>query len=165
MKHTAILSVIFGVVLGCNAPQKPQLSIIRLRYNQSDIRKKFDTLYNNQKTDSGVYDGLLEQALAICFAENNTKDTITQDVFSSMYLNAYTARYDCVTTTTFQFPDGNITATGIFNLTPGDTIAPDHDFPISGGSAKYRNIYGTYTRKYHNGVYNVELRYYKLKAD
>lgn len=165
MKSIAILSILFLCLWSCNTPQKPQLTTIKLHYNQSDIRKKFDTLYNYQKTDSGIYDGLLEQALAICFAGDNIKDTITQDVFSSMYLNSFTGRYDCVTTTTFQFPDGNISATGIFNLSPGDTIAPDHDFPITGGSAAYRNIYGTYTRKYRNGVYNVELRYYKNKTD
>ncbi|OCX53742.1 hypothetical protein BEL04_05490 [Mucilaginibacter sp. PPCGB 2223] len=137
--------------------------VISLSYQNSDIRKQFDTLYSKQQASPGIYKGFTEQALAICHDSTPRKDTITQDVFSSMYLNPFTNRYDCVTTTTFRFADGTICAMGVFNLTPGDTIAPDHDFPITGGSATYRNIYGTYTRKYINGIYHVGLRYYKLE--
>jgi len=137
--------------------------VISLHYQGSDIQKQFDTLYRKQMASPGIYKGFTEQALAICHDSVTNKDTITQDVFSSMYLNAFTNRYDCVTSTTFRFADGTICATGVFNLTPGDTIAPNHDFPITGGSAAYRNIYGTYTRKYVNGTYHVELRYHKLE--
>jgi hypothetical protein len=148
-------------VWGCNQQRTDQHpTTILLTYNQQDIQKSFDTLYNYQKNDSGWYCGLSEQALAICH-EKRGKDPVTQDVFSSMYLNNTTGEYDCVTTTTFQFPDGSIVASGIFNLVPGSQIAPDHDFPVTGGSGKYRNTYGTYTRHYLNGVYHVKLQLHK----
>ncbi|WP_259068090.1 hypothetical protein HDF24_17855 [Mucilaginibacter sp. X4EP1] len=139
------------------------VTVISLSYRQKDIQKEFDTLYNHQKNKHGAYKGIIEQALAVCHNDEDRADTATQDVFSSMYLNHHTGQYDCVTTTTFKFPNGSISATGVFNLKPGDTIAPDHDFPIIGGSAAFSNIYGTYTRKYQNGIYHVELRYFKLK--
>lgn len=139
------------------------VTVISLSYRQKDIQKQFDTLYHYQKNKHGIYQGIIEQALAVCHKDDDQADTATQDVFSSMYFNHHTGQYDCVTTTTFKLHDGTISATGVFNLTPGDTIAPNHDFPISSGSAKYRDIYGTYTRKYQNGVYHVELRYFKLK--
>lgn len=156
-----------GILLLCaacvrNDHSKP--AIITLSYGQADIQKSFDTLFDNQQASPGIYKGMIEQALAICPGTAAHKDTITQDVLSSMYLNHYTGAYDCVTTTTFCFKDGNISAMGLFHLTPGDTIAPNHDFPITGGSGAYRNIYGTYTRTYKEGVYHVALRYYKLPA-
>jgi len=148
---------LFLLFASCRPHHPSPPVVISLNYQQSDIQKQFDTLYNYQQASPGVYKGFIEQALAICHGSG--KDSATQDVFSSMYLNLGSGQYDCVTTTVFQFPDGSITATGVFNLTPGDTIAPDHDFPITGGAAAYRNITGTYTRKYRNGVYHVELRY------
>ncbi|MFA6059506.1 MAG: hypothetical protein WC756_14965 [Taibaiella sp.] len=157
--------LIIGILLLCSAcgrynHSKP--TVVTFNYRQNDIQKSFDTLYHHQQTSSGLYMGFIEQALAICPGTTTHKDTITQDVLSSMYLNLYTGNYDCVTTTTFCFEDGNISATGMFHLTPGDTIAPDHDFPITGGSGAYHNIYGTYTRKYKDGIYHIELRYDKL---
>ena len=149
----------------CQQHKHPDLATIALTYQQTDIQKQFDTLYNYQLADSGVYKGLIEQALAICHDSTGKGGTITQDVFSSMYLNLSSGRYDCVTTTVFQLPDGTISATGVFNLTPGDTIAPNHDFPITGGSGAYRHVFGTYTRKYENGVYRVALRYYKSEQE
>jgi hypothetical protein len=156
-----ILPVICALIAfsACVQHKNPELSTVKLTY--AAIQKQFDTLYNHQQADSGVYKGLIEQALAICLDSTGSKDTITQDVFSSMYLNLYSGVYDCVTTTTFKFPDGTISAAGVFNLTPGDTIAPDHDFPVTGGSGAYQHVLGTYTRKYRDGVYHVELRYYK----
>jgi hypothetical protein len=157
--------LIIGTLLLCSAcgrynHSKP--TVVAFNYRQNDIQKSFDTLYHHQQTSSGLYMGFIEQALAICPGTTSHKDTITQDVLSSMYLNLYTGNYDCVTTTTFCFEDGNISAAGMFHLAPGDTIAPDHDFPITGGSGAYHNIYGTYTRKYKDGVYHVELRYDKV---
>ena len=137
-------------------------TVISLQYTQSDIQKQFDTLYNNQQTDTGLYNGFLEQALALCHDSIDEKKPITQDVFSSMYLNFGTKQYDCVTTTVFSFPDGTISANGIFQLEPNATIAPNHDFPIIGGSKAYKNITGTYTRVYKNGVYYVTLRFRSL---
>lgn len=137
-------------------------TVISLQYTQSDIQKQFDTLYHNQQTDTGLYNGFLEQALAVCHDSAHAKETITQDVFSSIYLNFGTKQYDCVTTTVFSFPDGTITANGIFQLEPNATIAPNHDFPITGGSKAYKNITGTYTRVYENGVYRVTLRFHSL---
>lgn len=155
MKQNLLISVLL-MLASCGQHKQP--TVISLSYKQSDIQRQFDTLYNKQQTDTGVYTGFMEQALAHC---HGNEDTVTQDVLSSMYLNQQTGNYDCVTTTTFQFPDGSITAMGIFNLVPGSGIAPDHDFPITGGSAAYRNIYGTYTRKYKDSVYYVVLQYYK----
>lgn len=149
----------------CQMERKPEPTTISLRYTQPEIQKAFDTLYNNQQSAPGVYAGLIEQALAHCHDHNNPENSITQDVFSSMYLNDSTHVYDCVTTTTFRFPDGTISATGVFNLTPGDSIAPDHNFPITGGSGKYRTSYGTYTRNYSNGIYHVKLRIYKRERE
>ena len=156
--------LIIGIILLCSACRPhnhPDPNIISLSYEQDDIQRSFDTLYQQQQTTSGLYMGFIEQALAIS-PRTKHKDTITQDVLSSMYLNRYTGNYDCVTTTTFCFKDGNISAIGMFHMVPGDTIAPDHDFPITGGSGAYRNIYGTYTRKYKDGVYHVKLRYDKI---
>lgn len=153
------------ILLLAFASCKEKHQTIQLTYDQHDIQKAFDTLYNYQQSrlpvngDSvSLYNGFTEQALAHCHREKDSS-VITQDVLSSMYLNNQTSQYDCVTVTTFQFTDGTITANGIFNLVPGDTIAPDHDFPITGGSGAYRNLYGTYTRKYSNGTYTVTLDY------
>ena len=162
MKIIAIICAV-ALLAACKQPRHAEATVISLNYRQGDIQKQFDTLYNYQQTKPGLYNGLTEQALATCHRDSTGKDTITQDVFSSMYLNFNNNLYDCVTTTTFRFADGTIAATGVFNLTPGATIAPDHDFPIIGGSGAYRNIYGTYTRKYTNNVYHVELKYYKLE--
>jgi hypothetical protein len=142
--------------VACRQDHRSAPVIVSLHYRQADIQHQFDTLYNYQQTTDSVYTGLTEQALAPC---HGRPDSITQDVFSSMYLNRYTGKYDCTTTTTFQFPDGIITAVGVFNLTPGSGIAPDHDFPITGGAGAYAGITGTYTRKYRDSVYHVELRY------
>lgn len=142
-------------ISACGVPHNE--TVISLTYQQKDIQKQFDTLYNYQQTN-GVYNGFIEQALAVC-----DDTTVTQDVFSSMYYNRNTGVYDCLTTTVFKFSDGTMTATGLFNLTPGDTIAPDHDFPVTGGSAVYSGVSGTYTRRYENGVYYVELRYVEVK--
>lgn len=152
-----------GILLlcACSQPRHPEPVVIRLYYTQHDIQKDFDTLYHNRQQSPGLYSGFIEQALASCHRDSALADTVTQDVLSSMYLDTGSNQYDCVTTTTFRFKDGSIAATGVFNLKPGDTIAPDHDFPITGGSAAYRNIYGTYTRTYRNGIYHVELRYVK----
>jgi len=158
MKTIPALCLLALLFSGCRQHRHSDATVISLNYRQSDIQKQFDTLYSYQQASPGVYKGFIEQALAVCHGRG--KDTATQDVFSSMYLNLRSGQYDCVTTTVFQFPDGSITATGVFNLTPGDTIAPDHDFPITGGAAAYRNITGTYTRKYRDGVYHVELRYH-----
>jgi len=136
-------------------------TVISLTYTQADIQKQFDTLYNHQQFKPGIYSGLIEQALAGCHPDSTSVDTIVQDVFSSMYLNQKSGVYDCITNTTFKFRDGTISAAGVFNLTPGDTIAPNHNFPITGGSAAYRDIFGTYTRQYKNGLYYVKLKYYK----
>jgi hypothetical protein len=160
MNHAMKYFLLAGILL--LAACKRQDKIIELQYTGADIQKQFDTLYNHQQADSGLYNGFTEQALATCHYVSDTAKTITQDVFSSMYLHFKTGLYDCVTTTTFQFPDGSIEAAGIFNLTPGATIAPDHDFPIIGGSGAYSNISGTYTRVYKNNVYHVVLRYHAL---
>ncbi len=156
--------VICTILILSACQQRKGAAIIMLSYQGSEIRKQFDTLYNYQQADSGVYKGLLEQALAISI-DSLSGDTITQDVFSSMYLNAFTGRYDCVTTTVFRLPHGSISAAGVFILTPGDTIAPDHDFPITGGSGAYRDVFGRYTRKYRHGIYEVALRYYTSKIE
>ena len=137
-------------------------SLISLTYTQPNIQKEFDTLYNNQLTVPNVYTGFIEQALANCQDSTGRLDSVTQDVFSSMYLDTTTHMYDCITTTVFRLPDGTISATGVFVMAPGTTIAPDHDFPITGGSGAYSHIYGTYTRKYRDSVYHVELKYYRL---
>jgi len=157
-----LLLFVFSLLLftACKPPHSE--TTISLQYTQPDIQKQFDTLYNHQQTDSGFYNGLLEQALAICHDSVHEDRKITQDVFSSMYLNFATRQYDCVTTTVFSFPDGTISANGIFQLQPDATIAPDHDFPITGGSKAYQNIAGTYTRVYKNGVYYVKLRFHAL---
>lgn len=154
-----ILPAALLAMVACNTGKAPADTLIHLNYTQPDIQNQMDTLYDHQQTSAGVYNGLAEQALAVCHGA----DTATQDVFSSMYLNRRTGVYDCVTTTVFRFRNGTITATGVFNLTPGDTIAPDHNFPITGGSGAYNDISGTYTRHYSNGVYHVELRYFKLR--
>ncbi|WP_448702685.1 hypothetical protein ACFGVR_10065 [Mucilaginibacter sp. AW1-3] len=160
----ANLTVIcFALLLSACSHRETNPTVISLTYTGNDIQKQFDTLYNYQQVKPGVYSGLIEQALAGCHRDTTSTDTIVQDVFSSMYLNKKAGVYDCITNTTFRFHDGTITAAGVFNLTPGDTIAPNHNFPIIGGSAAYRDIYGTYTRQYKNGVYHVELKYYKLK--
>ncbi len=163
MRTFIIAMVLLLGIAACHQPQQQQPTrsgpaLLVLDYTRHDIQLQFDTLYNHQQTKPGIYNGLLEQALAFGHFGG---DTVVQDVFSSMYLNFTTGVYDCVTTTTFTFPDGIITAAGVFNLTPGDTIAPDHDFPITGGSGAYQHIYGTYTRKYQDGVYRVELRYFE----
>jgi hypothetical protein len=102
----------------------------------------------------------MEQALAYCYDSNN-KQVATQDVFSSMYLDHKTRQYDCITNTTFHFADGDIISSGIFHLIPGnDSLPPDHDFPIVGGTGIYSNIYGTYTRKYFDTIFHVQLKYY-----
>ena len=160
MKPILLICVLLALS-ACNQHNRAAVTVVSLNYQQSDIQKQFDTLYNHQQTDAGVYKGFIEQALAVCHRNTDTAPAATQDVFSSMYLNLRSGQYDCVTTTVFQFPDGTISATGVFNLTPGDTIAPDHDFPITGGAGGYEGISGKYTRKYRNGVYHVELRYYK----
>lgn len=152
--------VICTILIFSACQQRKVPSTIILTYQDPEIRKQFDTLYNHQQTDSGVYKGLIEQALAIS-VDSISGDTTTQDVLSSMYLNAFTGRYDCVTTTVFRLPHGTISAAGVFILTPGDTIAPDHDFPITGGSGAYSHVLGTYTRKYRDGIYHVVLSYHK----
>lgn len=160
MKHTIVFACILLLLQACK-PSHPE-TVISLQYTQSDIQKQFDTLYHHQQTDSGLYNGLLEQALAVCHDSLSKNRPITQDVFSSMYLNFATKQYDCVTTTIFSFPDGTISANGIFQLEPNATIAPDHDFPITGGAKAYQNITGTYTRVYKDGVYYVKLRFHAL---
>ncbi len=145
---------------------------INLKYwpnslKRHDIDVSFDTLHNGNDTirykhnGSRVYsNGYLEQALAYCYDSAN-KETATQDVFSSMYMNPESNLYDCITNTTFHFVDGDIIASGIFHLVPGnDSLPPDHDFPIIGGSGSYANIYGTYTRRYRDTVFYVQLKYY-----
>jgi len=162
MKINFVVIAIVLMLAACGRHEtKP--TVISLTYTQADIQKQFDTLYNHQQFKPGIYSGLIEQALAGCHRDSTNADTIVQDVFSSMYLNQKSGVYDCITNTTFKFRDGTISAAGIFNLTPGDIIAPNHNFPITGGSAAYHDIFGTYTRQYKNGVYHVELKYYKLE--
>ncbi|MVT09306.1 hypothetical protein [Chitinophaga tropicalis] len=163
MRNTLIICTALIILSACGQLENSNSTVISLSYEQTDIQKQFDTLYNYQQTSMGAYKGFIEQALAICHGDKT--DTITQDVFSSMYLNQQTGRYDCITTTVFQFPNGTISATGIFKLTPGDTIAPDHNFPITGGSGVFKDIKGTYTREYRNGVYHVELKYNILQQE
>lgn len=163
MKPIIVICTILITLAACTQHKHPNPAVIELTYQQTDIQKQFDTLYNHQQADSGVYSGLIEQALAVCHDSTGKGGAITQDVFSSMYYNLNSKRYDCVTTTVFQLPDGTISAIGLFNLTPGDTIAPDHDFPVTGGSGAYHHISGTYTRKYSDGVYHVKLSYYKTE--
>lgn len=161
MKAIFIITGTLLLLAACRQEATPP-TVVSLTYTQQDIQKQFDTLYDHQQTEAGVYKGITEQALAICHDSADNKAVSIQNVFSSMYLNLHSGNYDCVTTTVFQFPAGSITATGVFKLTPGDTIAPDHDFPITGGAGAYTNVYGTYTRKYNNGVYRVRLQFYKL---
>lgn len=164
MKTNPILCAALLLLAACGTQQEVQTAkktshhVIYLSYVQANIQKNFDTLYHKQ-TDSGIYIGLLEQAYATCHDSANATAIITQDVLSSMYLNRSTHQYDCVTTTTFQFADGTIAANGVFNLVPGSSIAPDHDFPITGGSGAYAHIHGTYTRQYRDSVYRVVLTY------
>lgn len=157
MKITSLFFLLV-LVAGCGQREVQPITL-SLSYQQPAIQNQFDTLYNNQQTASGFYKGFIEQALAVCISDPPGKDTVTQDVFSSMYLNLNSGKYDCVTTTVFNFPDGTIAAMGLFHLIPGDTIAPDHDFPITGGSGVYSNIHGRYTRQYRNGTYHVSLNY------
>jgi hypothetical protein len=163
MKTVFAIVVLLVAFTACNSQRgrKPVEISLTYRQNNGDIQKSFDTLYDNQQVKSGIYLGFMEQALAHCHYRNHSKKTAIQDVVSSMYFNKRAGVYDCVTTTTFRFPDGTITATGVFNLVPGSTIAPDHDFPITGGTGRYRNTYGTYTRNYSKGVYHVKLFFYK----
>src|SRR5688572_13341225 len=106
---TLFATALLLAVLGCNTKPSRKPVVISLTYEQTDIQKAFDTLYNYQQADSGIYSGLIEQALANCH-EESSKGPITQDVFSSMYLDTTTNVYDCVTTTTFRFPDGSLVA-------------------------------------------------------
>jgi hypothetical protein len=159
MKSTVTICLLL-LCAACGQHGNSKQETILLHYRPIDIQRDFDTLFHNQQVSPGLYKGFIEQALATCHSDK-TKDSITQDVCSSMYLHVSRGQYDCVTTTTFQFPDGTIAAMGVFNLSPGDTIAPDHDFPITGGSGAYSHITGTYTRKYSKGVYHVALRYSK----
>lgn len=163
--------LIFGSLLlltACTGAPDEHQTVIRLQYRQSDIQRQFDTLYRHQQTmltDSSLaFNGLLEQAWAQCHDSSRT-DSITQDVLSSMYLINSTGVYDCVTNTVFHFPGGTVCASGVFNLVPGSGIAPDHDFPITGGSGSFRNIYGTYTRHYEaaDSTYYVTLGYRKQR--
>jgi|GEM_PF-764529 hypothetical protein len=154
-----LLPLLAVALFGCHT--SPVSNTIRLGYEAGDIQKQFDTLYNYQRTDSVHYNGFLEQALANCHDSAHAQEVITQQVFSSMYFNHWTGVYDCLTNTVFTFPGGSITAMGTFVLPPTDsTIAPDHDFPITGGNGAYENISGIYTRHYHDSIYSVELRYY-----
>jgi len=160
-----MLAFMFIFLHACNS-NRTQRQIIEYTYTNSDIQKQFDTLYSYRQiysisTHDTVSLGFVEQALAECHNSNGDTNTV-QNVLSSMYLNHFSGNYDCVTSTVFTLPGGTITANGIFTMLPGDTIAPDHDFPITGGSGGYRHIYGTYTRQYENGVYHVKLEYYKL---
>jgi len=163
MKTIFIMLAGTAVLLySCNSSPS-QRQVIEYSYTTADIQKQFDTLYNYKQVYSiSARDtaslGFVEQALAICHSSSG--DTST--VLSSMYLNHFSGNYDCVTNTVFTLPGGTVTANGIFTMPPGDTIAPNHDFPITGGSGRYRHIYGTYTRQYVNGVYHVKLEYYKL---
>lgn len=163
MRTILIICIALLTFSACQQHTAPTLTTIQLFYRQTDIQNQFDTLYDHQQADSGVYKGLIEQALATCHDSTGQTGNITQDVFSSMYYNLLSKRYDCTTTTVFQLPDGTISAIGLFNLTPGDTIAPDHDFPITGGSGTYHHVSGTYTRKYREGIYHVVLSYYRTK--
>jgi hypothetical protein len=164
MKTTRVLLVL--ALLYCSCTGRPQKQVIEFTYTASDIQKQFDTLYNYQRVYSiSAHDtaslGFVEQALAECHSRSGDTNTV-QNVLSSMYLNHFSGNYDCVTSTVFTLPDGTVSANGIFTMPPGTSIAPDHDFPITGGSGKYRHIYGTYTRRYENGTYYVKLVYYKL---
>lgn len=170
MKTLYAAGSLFFLLASCTGTPGTQETLIRLQYQQRNIQKQFDTLYGKQQSSfiSGsdtvtAYNGLLEQAFAMC-QDSSSTDTIIQDVLSSMYFNTKTGLYDCVTSTVFHFPAGSITANGVFFMAPGTDIAPDHDFPITGGSGSYRNIYGTYTRQYRaaDSTYHVTLRYRPL---
>lgn len=155
MKSPRYTALFLPAVLMCLAACGPRSRTIRLTYRQHDIQKQFDTLYNKQQTSEGIYKGFLEQALAVCHREQDS--AIRQDVLSSMYLDTSTNRYNCITNTVFSFPEGTVIASGVFSMAPGDTIAPDHDFPVTGGSAGFAGVSGRYTRRYEGGVYYVEL--------
>ena len=103
-----ILVILLLALAACKQQKDSNPTIIKLTYQQTDIQKQFDTLYNHQQVNSGVYSGLIEQALAICHDSTGKGEAITQDVFSSMYYNLHSQHYDCVTTTVFQLPDGSI---------------------------------------------------------
>ncbi len=158
MKNLCLIAAMLSLG-ACHMPGREQVQTFT--YRQTDIQKQFDTLYQKQQTDSPYYNGFIEQALAVCHDSTKSNDTVTQHVFSSMYFNQRTQAYDCVTNTVFALPEGTISAMGVFVLMPADTIAPDHDFPITGGSQAYKNISGTYTRQYRNGVYHVTLSYHQ----
>ena len=160
MRTTLMVAAILFCFAACRQTMDQKPVVIALTYQQTDIQRQFDTLFNYQQSMPNVYTGMMEQALANCH-DRNPADSITQDVLSSMYLNNTTHVYDCVTTTVFSFADGTITAMGVFNMIPGSNIAPDHNFPITGGSGAYEHVYGTYTRKYRDSVYHVELKYFK----
>lgn len=155
MKNPRCTALFLSAALMALTACAPRSRTLKLTYRQHDIQKQFDTLYNGQQTSAGFYKGFLEQALATCHHEKDS--AVRQDVLSSMYLDTSTNRYNCITSTVFSFPEGTVTASGVFSMTPGDTIAPDHDFPVTGGSAGYAGVSGRYTRKYEGGVYYVEL--------
>ena len=155
MKNPTYTALLLSAALLALAACAPESRTIRLTYRQHDIQKQFDTLYNGQQTGEGFYKGFLEQALATCHGEQDS--AIRQDVLSSMYLDTSANIYHCITNTVFSFPGGTVNASGVFNMVPGDTIAPDHDFPVTGGSAGFAGVSGRYTRRYNGGVYYVEL--------
>jgi hypothetical protein len=159
--HTRlIICGLFVLLAACNTNTP---TTVYLTYTNHNISKELDSMNSNRpitlKSGMMLSMGIVEQASANCFDSATHAQTCVQDVLSSMYLDTAKQVYNCVTTTVFHLPGGDITAIGMFKLPLGDTIPPDHDFPIVGGSGVYANIYGTYTRHYRDTVYHVVLRY------
>ncbi len=158
--HTAAGFCVAVLVTACTGNAR----ILTLTYSNQNISKQLDSTSNNQPvTINGqpLSAGIIEQASATCYDSATRNKTCMQDVLSSMYLDTSAKLYNCVTTTVFHLPGGDITAIGMFKLPLGDTIPPDHNFPIVGGSGVYANIYGTYTRHYRDTIYQVRLKYYR----
>lgn len=160
MKPATIIMLLTFFATACT--HNPR--VIHLTYNNADISKQLDSITTAKPVlVSGqlVSTGIIEQASATCFDSASHNKSCIQDVLSSMYIDTTHKLYNCVTTTVFHLPGGDITATGMFKLPLDDNTPPDSDFAIVGGSGVYANIYGTYTRQYRDSVYHVTLKYYE----
>lgn len=160
MKLPIIIILLAFFVTACTN----NASIIHLTYTGADISKQLDSITTTKPVTlkgMAVSQGIIEQASATCFDSASHNKSCMQDVLSSMYIDTTHKLYNCVTTTVFHLPGGDITAIGMFKLPLGDNTPPNNDFPIVGGSGIYTNIYGTYTRHYTDSVYHVTLRYFR----
>lgn len=70
MRNTLIICTALIVLSACGQLENSNSTVISLSYEQTDIQKQFDTLYNYQQTSMGAYKGFIEQALAICHGGN-----------------------------------------------------------------------------------------------